>query len=373
MTTGIEPPRTIGTPFQRSSALPASYYTDEQMYRLEEEVIFRRGWIPVGRVDQVARPGDFFPFDLVGTPLIIVRDKDGALHALSASCLHRFMPIAEGAGNRTSFQCPYHLWTYALDGQLIGAPEMERAEGFDKADCKLPEARLEVWEGFIFVNLDANAAPLAPQISTLTEKVAPYRMGDMRTGAILDYESDWNWKVMIENAVESYHHIGVHPDTLQPFLPAHTTSHDDNDGPWIYHRIPTKDRIPLPPLLPVPDDLSEAQRCELTVISVFPLLLVALQPDEMNYLQIIPQSHGRHIARWWICYRPDAFAHPEFGSKLAGSKAILDTVHKQDITACRAVWRGMHSAYARPGRLSHLEKGVWQFNEWVQEQIAGAS
>lgn len=363
----------IGTPLERASTLPPGYYTDPQMYRLEEDVIFRRGWVSAGRVDQVTDPGDFFTFDLAGTPLIIVRGKDGELRALSASCLHRFMPVTEGAGNRSSFQCPYHLWTYALDGQLIGAPEMERADGFDRADCRLPEARIEVWEGFVFVNLDANAEPLAPQIATLTEKVAPYRMGEMRTAAIVDYESDWNWKVMVENFIESYHHLGIHPDTLQPFLPAHTSSHDDSDGPWLYHRIPTKDRVPMPAQFAVPGELTSEQRTELTVISVFPLLLVALQPDEMNYLQVIPQLHDRHIARWWICHRPDAFEHPEFESKLAGSKAILDAVHQQDIGACRAVWKGVQSQYARSGRLSHLEKGVWQFDEWVKEQLAGAS
>lgn len=373
MTTEMRPQSEIGVPLEQAWAMPAHYYTDPEMYRLEEEVIFRRSWIPVGRVDQVEKPGDFFTFDLAGTPLIIVRGKDGELRALSASCLHRFMPVAEGAGNRSSFQCPYHLWTYALDGQLIGAPEMERAEGFDIKDCRLPEARLEIWEGFIFVNLDADATALAPQIATLTAKLAPYRLGEMRTAAILDYESDWNWKVMVENGVESYHHLGIHPDTLQPYFPAQITSHDDNDGPWIYHRIPTKDRVPLPSKFPVPEDMPEDQRCELTVISVFPLLLIALQPDEMNYMQIIPRSHDRHLVRWWICHRPDALEHPGYEDKVAGAKAILDAIHQQDIDACRAVWKGVQSKYAQPGRLSHLEKGVWQFNEWLKEQIAGAS
>jgi hypothetical protein len=178
---------------------------------------------------------------------------------------------------------------------------------------------------------------------------------------------------MMENAVESYHHLGIHPDTLQPYFPAQSTSHDDNDGPWIYHRIPTKDRTPMPSQFPVPDDMPDDQRCELTVVSVFPLLLIALQPDEMNYLQIIPQAYDRHVVRWWICHRPDAFDHPAYAEKVPGSKAILDAVHQQDIDACRAVWKGVQSKYAMPGRLSHLEKGVWQFNEWVKAQIAVAS
>ena len=101
------------------------------------------------------------------------------------------MPVVEGAGNRTSFQCPYHLWTYGLDGQLIGAPEMERAEGFNKDACRLPEIRLEVWEGFVFVSLDAQAAPLAPQLATLGDKMREYRMGEMRTAAVRTPNPIW--------------------------------------------------------------------------------------------------------------------------------------------------------------------------------------
>jgi phenylpropionate dioxygenase-like ring-hydroxylating dioxygenase large terminal subunit len=362
-------------PLAEASALPARFYTDPEILRVEEEVIFRRSWIPIGRVDAVANPGDYFTYDLAGTPIVVSRDKQGTLRALSAACLHRFMPVVEGAGNRTSFQCPYHLWTYGLDGGLIGAPEMEQAAGFDKRDCRLPEIRMEVWEGFVFVNLDPDAAPLAPQVATLTEKVREYRMGEMRTAAVLDYpEAEWNWKITVENGVESYHHIGTHRDTLEPLFPAHFTSHDDNDGPWIYHRIPFIDRQRLRARFAIPDDLRDDQWRELVVVSVFPTLLVALQPDEMNWLQILPGSQpGRHATRWWVCFRPDAFEHPDFPAQLEESKAALAAVHQQDLDACASVWRGVTSRYAQPGRLSHLEKGVWQFDSWVRERIAGAS
>jgi phenylpropionate dioxygenase-like ring-hydroxylating dioxygenase large terminal subunit len=365
----------FGMPLERASALPPSYYIDPQILRVEEEVIFRRSWIPIGRIDQVANAGDYFSYNVAGTPIVVARDKTGELRALSAACLHRFMPVVEDAGNRTSFQCPYHLWTYGLDGQLIGAPEMERAAGFNKSDCRLPEVRLEVWEGFIFVNLDADAEPLAPQVEPLRKLAQEYRMGDMRTAAILEYpEAEWNWKITVENGVESYHHMGTHRDTLEPFFPARTTSHDDSDGPWIYHRLPFLNGQKLRSRFAVPDDLRDDQWRELVVISVFPTLLVALQPDEMNWLQIVPgKEPGRHSSRWWICFRPDAFADPQYEAHLAESKATLDAVHQQDLDACAAVWRGVTSQYAQAGRLSHLEKGVWQFDEWVRARIASAS
>jgi phenylpropionate dioxygenase-like ring-hydroxylating dioxygenase large terminal subunit len=356
-----------------ASALPPQHYTDPAFYAAEEATIFRKQWVPVARADELEKAGDYVAYDLAGAPIVVARWKDGGLRAMSATCLHRYMPVVEGAGNRTSFQCPYHLWTYGLDGQLIGAPEMDRAEGLSISDCRLPEIRVETWEGFVFVNLDASAPALAPQLATLTEKLRTYRIGEMRTAGTLEYESDWNWKIMVENFIESYHHIGVHPDTLQPFFPASGTSHDDIDGPYVFHLIPTKDRALLPAKFSVPDDLLDDYHSQLTVISVFPLLLFALQPDEMDVLQIIPESIGRHRVRWSICYRPDAWSDPVFEEKLAGSKAILDAVHRQDMDACRSVQRGVVSPFARPGRLSHLEKGVWQFNDWVREQLAAAS
>jgi phenylpropionate dioxygenase-like ring-hydroxylating dioxygenase large terminal subunit len=362
-------------PLEQATTLPPRFYTDPDVWRVEQETIFRRQWICIGRTEQVEKPGDYFTSDIVGTPLIVARGQDGVVRALSAACLHRFMPVAEGSGNRSSFQCPYHLWTYALDGQLIGAPEMERADGFEKGDCRLPEIQLEVWEGFIFVNLDHDAEALAPRLATLTEKIRAYRFGEMRTAAVLDFpESHWNWKITVENGVESYHHIGTHRDTLEPFFPGRQTYHDDVDGPYIYHVIPTRDRARLPAKFPVPADLSDDQWSQLTVVAVLPSMFLAAQPDEMDWLQVIPgPTADRHTARWWICYRPDAFDDPEFDKKLEDSKAMLTAVHVQDIDACAAVWRGTTSQYAVPGRLSHLEKGVWQFDAWVREQLARAS
>jgi phenylpropionate dioxygenase-like ring-hydroxylating dioxygenase large terminal subunit len=369
---GLGPPL-IAREAARASALPPRYYTDPDIYKLEEERIFRQQWMFVGREDEVAEPGDYFTFDLAGTPLIIVRDKEGIVRALSASCLHRYMPVTEGAGNRTSFQCPYHLWTYGLDGQLIGAPEMEHATGFDKSECRLPEARVEIWEGFVFVNLDPESEPLAPQLETLSRKLAGYHLSEMRTAAFVDYESEWNWKVMMENALESYHHAGIHRDTLEPLFPARFTSHEDVDGPYVYHHIPTRDRVPVPAQFPVPEDLPYEQRRELLVVGVFPILILALQPGEMNCFSATPIAHKRHRVRFYFCTHPDALDDPDLERKIENSKQLVDVIHRQDMKACADVQRGLESPFASPGRLSHLEKGIWQFDEWVLEKLADGS
>src|SRR5512134_3261419 len=132
-------------PLATASTLPPRCYVDPAVYAREVERIFRREWICVGREDEIAAPGDHFAFTLFGDPLVAVRGDDGAIRVLSRVCRHRWMPVVEGRGNRRSFQCPYHLWTYALDGRLLGAPEMQRAEGFERASCRLPALRVETW------------------------------------------------------------------------------------------------------------------------------------------------------------------------------------------------------------------------------------
>ena len=156
-----------------ATTLAPRSYTDPAHYDREVERIFRREWIAVAREDQVPRPGHYVAFDLLGEPLVAVRGGDGEVRVLSRVCRHRWMPIVErGVGRRSAFQCPYHLWTYALDGHLVGAPEMDRTPGFDRTACRLPALRVELWQGWVFANFDPDAAPLAPRLAGLERAIA---------------------------------------------------------------------------------------------------------------------------------------------------------------------------------------------------------
>src|SRR5262249_42611111 len=161
---------------------------------------------------EVAVPGDYLTLDLVGEPLILVRDPAGAVRVLSAICRHRAMPVAAGAGHTRTFVCPYHNWTYALDGRLLGAPEMTGSPGLDPAGCRLPTVRSEIWEGFVFVSFDPDARPLGPALAPLAPLVQPYGLPAMKTvkSVPFEMECDWNWKLMCENFMEPYHHLGTH-------------------------------------------------------------------------------------------------------------------------------------------------------------------
>ena len=153
-------------PLNEASTLPPDCYTSEEFFNLEVREIFSKEWVSVGRVDMVENVGDYFTIELLGEPLVVCRDEDGEVQCLSRVCRHRAAEVVEpGQGNTRRFQCRYHFWNYDLKGQLVGAPEMGEAVNFNKEKICLPKLRTEVWQGFIFVNFDADAEPLAPRLA----------------------------------------------------------------------------------------------------------------------------------------------------------------------------------------------------------------
>ncbi|WP_373008215.1 aromatic ring-hydroxylating dioxygenase subunit alpha [Hyphomonas sp.] len=200
---------------EEAATLPPAAYILDDIFERETERMFRKSWLPLARVDQVAKPGDFLAMDLLGRPVMIVHGQDGEIRVMSRTCLHRAAQVAEGNGNRKLFTCPYHAWSYDTAGQLLRAPLLEGAEDFSEPDCRLPQVRTEIWQGFILANFDPDAAPFAPQVTTFETYFEKFRLVDMAVVRTLAYASDWNWKVLVENFMEAYQHIGVHQETLE--------------------------------------------------------------------------------------------------------------------------------------------------------------
>jgi len=351
-------------PLADASMLAPRFYVDPRVFALETERIFADSWISIGRVDQIAKPGDYFTYELLDERIVAVRDHHGRIHVMSAICRHRAMQVVAGAGNAKSFQCPYHLWTYALDGRLLGAPEMERSAGFDRSQCRLAEIRAEIWEGWIFVNLNPGAAPLAPQLEPLKRAIANYGIASWLTTEPTRYDSPWNWKVMVDNFMESYHHAGIHAETLQPLVPASGTYADDSDGPFAILHNPTRGGVPMPTALPVSAALTAEQLRKFVVVAIFPFHLFSIAPDSMQYYQIQPLSVDRLTLRIFNCLPPESQL-PEYAGTTEAVRDFVNSVHLQDIVACDGVQAGYRSWLARPGRYSHLEKALWQFHRYV--------
>ncbi len=338
----------VAAPFGQAWTLPPSAYVDPAAWGAEAASIFRRDWVAVARQEQLPEPGDHLPLELAGQPLVIVHDDDGMLRALSNVCIHRSMTIVEEPGNSRFLTCPYHLWSYDQHGRLRTAPLMDEVTGFDVDACRLMSFPLEVWEGFVFVSLDHRAEPLGPQLRPLAELLEPWSFGDQVVVSTVDFDSPWNWKLLVENFMEAYHHIGPHRTTLQPRYPAADSYVLDNDGaPWAALRMP-------------------GDGVELIAAVVWPTLLVAASESGPIWYQMEVDAHDHFHLRTHLLGDPDHVEDPDFQAALTGRTDAMRYVHIEDIAVNEGPWRGLRSPSAAQGRLAPLELAVWQLNQlWL--------
>jgi phenylpropionate dioxygenase-like ring-hydroxylating dioxygenase large terminal subunit len=362
-------------------SLPREAYTSLELHALEIREIFEKSWLCVGRAEYVPSPGDFYTIDVMGEPVIIVRGKDGEILALNAVCRHRAMPVVpikdtSERGNLGRFTCPYHAWTYALDGRLIGAPHMEQSLAFDKAACSLPQYRLDSWMGFLFVNLDDNAAPLAPVVASMDKAVKNYRIAEQTE--IFHYETEWagNWKLSAENSMEYYHHIALHASTVGVQMPARGTyipASPATDQTFTHERCKMGEEFiggtshPMNPK----GDLRGLTREELTtgyMVYVFPAFTMAMRAGTNNWLSFRPDGPERtKILGGYLMWKDVVAAEPELGK---ARRDMIEKVNYEDSLATTELAKAMHSRKTGRGPLSHFEGTVAQFYKYLARTLA---
>lgn len=357
-------------PLEEATTLPREAFTSPAVFERETGRVLRREWLCIGRTDQVPNPGDYVTLDLLGEKLVVTRDKSDQIRVLSRVCPHRGAEVVRGRGNAPSLRCPYHSWTFALDGALLGAPMMDRAKDFDRAACALSSVRCEIWQGWIFVNFDPAADALGPRLETLDEKLAGFRMADMVATEPLVFDSPFNWKILVDNFMEAYHHIAIHRDTLEPLFPAKLSHVPDTDGPYSLLVMPTTEG-PAPEIgeLPTHGALEPWQEESLLAAVVFPFHLFAPSAATLTWYQLVPASHDRFELRIHPCAPRATLEDPRFAEGLEAYRSLLDVIHRQDIAACEAVWAGLSARSFVPGRLNPLERSIWQFNQWWLERM----
>ncbi|MFI9643402.1 aromatic ring-hydroxylating dioxygenase subunit alpha [Micromonospora sp. NPDC051925] len=356
-------------PFGQATALPPRFYLDPALFELEQSRVFATGWVPLARAEQVAEPGTYLSVQLGSQPLVITCDAAGVPRVLANVCRHRAMPLAEGSGMCRTLRCEYHLWTYRLDGTLSGAPMMAEVDGFDRDQVRLPEFRHEIWQGWIFVNLDGRAAPLADQVSGLVAEIAEWRFSDMVSVATASYEADWNWKISVENFAEFYHHLGLHRDSLEPLLPAKTARCLDNRGqPWSSSWIGCSDDYLLVQGDPM-KHLPPSHTMGMQIMCVFPLLCAGGQPASTFWLQILPISVDRHRLTWHVMVPADQLTSPGLQAFVESSLVAIEQIQEEDGAACRGVQRGLRAPATATGRLAPLELPLWQMQTWLLARL----
>jgi phenylpropionate dioxygenase-like ring-hydroxylating dioxygenase large terminal subunit len=357
--------RAVLRPLAEASTLPPAFYTSPELFEREQELVFRRNWVSVGHAAEIPKPGDRFRIDVAGEPLLIVRGRDGAVRALSAVCRHRWMLLGGGAESSGTISCPYHKWTYALDGSLIAAPLMEQAEGFDRASCALPSFACEVWNGFIFVNLSGDASPLAHDLQPLANEFAPWKMDEMEIVGRIEFDQPYNWKVLVDNFMEAYHHFAIHPETFEPNYPAAISFHDPAEGPYAVLRMPHKDNELSHPLFKPLDGIPERARRGFSVFNIYPSMLIAVLADSVIWYRMEIAGVDRFKLTVYLLAHPASTDVPDAETLKHFLREATYAVHIEDLVACEGVQAGLKSRVAQAGRLSHLEGAIHEHQKWL--------
>jgi len=368
-------------PRSEASTLPPEAYWSSRVYERELDEIFRKEWICVGRQEDVPRAGDYYTTTLAGEPILVVRDKEGEIRAFLNVCRHRGCEVVQGTGNTKRFTCPYHAWSYGLDGELKATPNFKDVENFTKSDYPLHSIRLEVWEGFVFVNLDPDAEAFAPRVSEMSRwQFEKYAIGQKEATHTFTYDLTCNWKSYVENGMEEYHTPCVHAKTLQPIMPLKGWSAMDEitDQPWsvMIGQFPGLTMSPTgKPLFPISDDFDEIspEFNGMPIVNIFPNLMLVCSPDVMIYLVVDPTGAetSRITARLCIpkesaaAYRAGDPAMVEAADSYA---ATIPPFMAEDNETAEAQHRGLRSKIAGAGRYCGWEKLAWRFVNWVVER-----
>ncbi|MDC0359241.1 aromatic ring-hydroxylating dioxygenase subunit alpha [Acidimicrobiales bacterium] len=364
-----------------AKTLPASLYVSPQVLQVEKEALFMREWLAVGRAERIPASGDWFTVDLMEEPIIVVRDKEGSVRAMSAVCQHRAMQVCEGEGNSSTFKCPYHHWIYGQDGRLLGSPAMERTADFDKAEYGLPPLAVEEWQGFIFVNFDTAAATLAPTLERYEPYLQNFDLADaVCPGTFTLTDLPWNWKVMFENFNDGYHANRLH-QYLQDFCPSDMSAFpvpwDDDSGVIFrtggYTHIDGGFNATHRVIMDVFPKLTDEERTQSTFALIPPVLCLGTAPDQCFFFLIRPTGPETIDVEIGYIFHPSALDDPLFEEKLALSDAGVQVFVQQDQDATTKVQKGLRSRYAPRGRYSWQEESHVQFNRWLAKRYRAAS
>ena len=357
---------------------PPEVYLSEELYEIEMDQVFRHEWICVGREEQLPEPGDFFTIQILEEPIVVVRGRDRELRALSNVCRHRYMKVAEDSGNARFFLCPYHKWSYNLDGKLRSAPGMEGNRTFDAGHCALPQFRLETWQGFVFVSLDEEISPLHERLRSASERCAEYDLGAWKTTAWYDEVWNGNWKLSCENGMDSYHHMGLHETTAEPCMPGLGTYFAEAHDHWNYHRTPILPDRALElgyDLKRLGDKmgLREEDRACMNAVFIYPNLIFPVTPWSSTWLSVLPidRTHSRIISGWSV---PQAYLDDvdEEALRVESSEG-LDKLNAEDAQGTWRLQSVLDSRKIQRGPIGAKERAVFHFWRYMAGMLSASA
>jgi Rieske 2Fe-2S family protein len=353
-------------PFGHSRTLPPGAYRDPEVLAWEQARLFEGSWVCAGRADGVTVPGDQRATVVGRAGVLLVRAADGTLGAFANLCRHRgheLLACGEQT-HRSVIQCPYHAWSYELDGTLRIAPRFESVANFEPTRLGLIPVRSHEWGGFVFVNVSGDAAPFVEHLGDLDEVLAPYELDRLVPAATHHYELSANWKLVHENYHECYHCPLIHPELCEVTWPTSGRNARDQRGDWVGGSLDLRDHAASmtfdgtavgPPFA----GLDARRRREVMYVSLLPDLLISAHPDYVMTHRLVPQAVGRTAVECQWLFAPEVALAPGFDPSSA--VGLWDVTNREDWAAVESVQRGMYSPLYQPGLLAPQEDAVYEF------------
>ena len=347
-------------PLDEAYTIPASWYVDERISRLESEQVFARNWIAIGRVNQVAAAGQFFTFELAGQPLVVVRGADGELRAFYNVCRHHAAAVAHTpCGTVELLRCPYHGWTYGLDGTLKGAPEFGGVCNFKREENGLVPVRVATWEKFVFVSLDRHGSPLEEFLGDLPQRIAPLNLGGVHFFTRKEYTLACNWKVYIDNYLDGGYHVPHLHKALNSVLD------------YKAYTIENSDRYCLQssPMVASQDASVANTRTgdRAYYYWLYPNFMINIYEGVMDTNLVLPLGPDKCLVYFDFYFSDTSDARLDYNGE---SVAVSDRVQDEDVGICESVQRGLGSRAYGAGRLSvRREAGEHLFHRLLARDL----
>jgi Rieske 2Fe-2S family protein len=361
---------------EKATTLPREYYVSPEIFAAEKERVFSAHWIALGRADRIREPGDYMLADVAGESLMVVRGQDGAVRAFYNVCRHRGTRLCESETGHVAkaFVCPYHSWSYGLDGALLAASNMGEVSWFDRGDYPLFSVAAAEWEGFLFVNLARRATPLEEALGPLANRFGPWRLARLATVSRIEYEVRANWKLVFQNFSECLHCPPVHPK-LARLSDYKSGANDLRDGPVLggYMLLSgTEGSLTMSGRmcgLPL-GELSAQDRRRVYYYSIFPGFFLTVQPDFVMSTRLSPIAvdRSRIVCEWH--FAPETLSQP--GLDPSEGVALWDETNRQDWHICELSQLGVSSRAYVPGLYSKQESLLAAFDREYLATMEGS-
>jgi len=372
-------------PLGLERALPSSWYRNPDIFRIEKEFIFSREWVAVARVEDLPHSGDHKLLDVSGESVLLIRNRDGQLRAFYNVCRHRGArlcrdpeePVAAGrvalAGGVTGGRlivCPYHQWSYDLNGALVAAPHLGSHTGFDRRGYDLYPIGAATWGGFIFLHLTPAASePIETQLGAIPDHLRRYPLAQLRVGASIEYQVAANWKIICENYNECYHCAGVHPElcaVVPSFRDGGGAQLDwsrgvpHREGAYTFTHSGTSARRAFP-------ELNADERVRHKGELVYPNLFLSLACDHVAAFILRPRSAGRTDITCLFLFEAQEIEQPAFDP--SDTVNFWDLVNRQDWTVCESVQEGISARVHDQGYFAPMEDSNLDIRRYVTDRI----